>query len=213
MKVVVRIRWDRIWPDAEGRDRFPVRKTMEWQRKRWMLFLQSTYPSLLAQTHQAWEIWLLADPELKPLHAELSRSAQVTWKYEDRPVLPADCAVMRIDSDDAMGREALALMLERLGEKKFVQLDRGFALASDGTIYEWRNPSPPFLMMKGMGGESLPDFGNHGKAREDAVVIPEEPYLVLLHDTNICNKVGSSWVKGEIFEPQRQAILHRCGVL
>src|ERR1051326_5560838 len=123
MKVILRVRWDLPWIDpATNIDRFPERKTVEWQRERWRLFEKYTLPSLEAQTHRDWQAHLLADGALEDVHRDVLPSSlldrvSIVCNPRDRAIFLAaelnDRAAfyMRIDSDDMLAPDALRMMV------------------------------------------------------------------------------------------------------
>lgn len=228
MKVIVRIRWDLPWLDAEKRDRFPQRCTSEWQQERWRLFERYTLPSLMRQTHEDWEAWLLCDPSLASLHFLQRPASGVIKVYNTREAarrIDEAVFLMRIDSDDMLAPDALAEMVHLAryrnpSDRPFVQLDHGVAWHEPTeTLYRWVNPSPPFYGLIVTGEDvfekrDLPGLGHHGEARARARVFESDDpsFCVVLHGANISNSKDGSWVRGTIEGDRRAEIMRRFGL-
>lgn len=210
MRVIVRIRWDRMWPAEDGSDRFPERCTAAWQQRRWELFTRFTLPSLQRQTHDDWEAWLLADLANANWHAPMPHP-RVFYVYDEKNWardFGREAFVMRLDSDDMLAPGALAALLTaaRSSTAEFAQLDTGVAWDLNARrLWYWKNPSPPFYGRAADLSEGLPDFGHHGKIRSRCeVVTTEQPmFCVLLHGGNISNN-DRVWTAGILTERDRE---------
>ena len=204
MKVLIRMRWDIPWHDADGRDRFAYRASEDFQRSRWGIFTRYTLPSLRRQTHDDWECLLFADPALKA-HHQTPPDQRVRWAYggltRDVEERTEDVYFMRMDSDDMLAPESMAMLVRLAPQvpRLYTQLDHGCAYDPIADCaYWWDNPSPPFYgrLWSGRDG-SLPEFGHHVADREQAATLktPRFAFCVLLHGGNISNQPDRSWCK------------------
>lgn len=220
MKVILRIRWDTPWLDANKTDRFPKRKTAEWQALRWAIFTNYMLPSLQKQTHADWEAWLLCDPENAHLHRIDIAEPRVRFAYDLRATArtvfehyDAGVFLMRIDSDDMLAPDALQSLLactDQLSAHKFLQFGDGYAWhIGTKKLYHWANPSPPFygyVAHSQVLKHTLPDLGHHAKAREQSYIVSpgQQMYCVLLHDDNLNNAPNRAWCRGPIAGPDME---------
>lgn len=233
MRALVRIRWDTKWSGPNGEDRFPQRCTIEWQRERMRLFLRYTLPSLVKQTYHPVDVWLLSDPANRSLHEQLGLEPfespiNPVWQFRhiydskrDAQDMADEAPVflMRIDSDDILSLDAIALLVEHAHEgKPYVQLDTGVAWHEpSGTLYRWPNPSPPFygrIVTAEELMDGLPGLGHHGKIRPECKVLKtEEPtFCVLLHGGNISNSTERRWCTDKIEGEEKARIMGRFGL-
>jgi len=237
VKVVWHIRWNLLWsarPGSNKTERTPERRTKEWNDYRVELYERFCQSSLVAQTFDDFEVWLRCDPELKALtdpmeladerfsivympdlDAKIKQKA-AEWQEEGYDTI----LVCRIDSDDCLHETALAEMVkaaESIGDKTYVQLDQGLAYdLSTGVLRDWNNPSPPFIGRPVPVSEiienGMPPSYHHAKVRPQCKTIRGRwYYLVVCHETNVCNKIHASWVRRELTGDEKIKALDEFG--
>jgi len=222
--ILLRINWN---VPILARPNDTRRESPGWQRQRWDLFSRFVLPSLQRQTLTDWQAWLRCDPALRRLTDPMARrlrDPRVRLIYDT----PAACAVLaaqdplrlvvgRLDSDDLLHPGALARWNQET-EPGLIQFGHGYALhLPSGRLYEWNHPSAPFIAHVGDGrlvAEALPNFGgNHGKVHLKARRIDDARwYMVLLHGTNLCNRLRESWRRRQLTGRERVTVLREFGV-
>jgi hypothetical protein len=217
--IVLRINWNvHLTGPAADENR---RCDPAWHAQRRDLFLRYTLPSLQRQTEPDWQAWLRYDPALAnltdPLRVEL-REPRVRFICDTPAAIrelartgPRHLVFGRLDSDDLLHPGALARWSRE--PPGLVQFAYGYALdVRTGRLYEWDHPSSPFIARVGdasMLAGDLPDLGgDHGRVHEIARRIADRRwYMVLLHETNLCNRIDRPWCRREVRGQEKHDLL------
>ena len=235
-RTIVRITWNLLFNRPQT---WEQRDKPEWYQRRWGLWKRYTEPSLLRQTHDDFEAWLLCDPALRDLTRWMEDilpderfRVLYDWQEESRPVgaEKPDCIVLaRIDNPAATAADALKTYhdaIDDLRETKIedvlgdrthtVQLADGWVWdAERGVLYESANPSPAFLALIGswrMMAKGFPNMGNHSKAQFTALRVPGHRWLMVCHGNNVCNRAAGGWVGREVTGTERDAVMSEYGI-
>ena len=220
MRAIIRIRWDLPWYDADGNDRFPERKTKEWQAERLRLFETYTLPSLRAQTHEDWIACLQIDPDVtfdtfafsaedldRRVRAVMSRDDEATAGYgAERRAF-----VMRLDSDDMISPSTIEKLIANARKDRFVMLNDAIAWSErEQAFRSWINPAPPCYGKIVEGPIDFSIFGHHVENGRNAVRVDsheDQPAIlgVVLHKNNISNAADGPW-SSMVLAPGAQAL-------
>tara|TARA_Y100000310_G_scaffold315428_1_gene365952 strand:- start:4986 stop:5672 length:687 start_codon:yes stop_codon:yes gene_type:complete len=203
--MIVRVNWNQRFNREKT---WAQRHDMKWYVYRWGLWKQYTEPSLLRQTHQDFEAWLLCDPELREFTDWMpmpdSRFRLIYDRdTEARKVKPKpQMLYARIDNDDMYCDTALQELYEAPRDKPYIQFAEGWVLNhEDQRLYVWNNPSPAFLAKTGgpdMFATRLPGMINHGDVCKVAHRIMGKKFVVVVHGNNVCNRMAGRYIGPEI---------------
>lgn len=226
-RTILRITWNLCF--YKRLQTLAQRKKPEWYRFRWALWKEFTEPSLLRQTHDDFDVWLLCDPKLRKFTRWMEDAFPDTrfrvvydWNAASVAVAadkPDRIILARLDNDDALAADALATYhtaADELGDKNTIQLADGWVWDREkGILYESANPSPAFMAMVG-GWEIMknrfPAMGNHSKAQFTALRIPGKLWLMCCHGNNVCNRPYGAWVGREVTGTEKEAVLAEYGI-
>jgi len=203
MRTVISIRWN--LPIRQGSCR---RDDPRWHKSRLDLFGRYCAPSLLRQTVGDWEVRLYcaaALPEQNEALAKVLPDARfqvVPMAVGEHPII-TDALVIRLDSDDMLHPEAIAVFREAAASADpkiwWLQPKHGYAYAvREQTLYRWRHPVPAVFAAVVRPGrkQMLPHMGHHARLPAAASIRLERDdlYCISLHETNVCNCVKACYV-------------------
>ena len=204
-KTIIRITWNQLFG---GRPKtFDQRTDPAWYQYRWELWKQYTEPSLLRQTHEDFEAWLLCDPELREYTDWMtmpdSRFKLVYDRNAEAKKLKADRYLfVRIDNDDVYCDTALQEFNKTETDKEYIQFSEGWVLNHETRqLAEWRNPSPAFVCKiggSGMFAKRMPGMIQHGKVKDVAHIIRGKKFVVVAHGNNVCNQFRGRFIGPEV---------------
>ena len=224
IKVIVIIPWNLPilsgFMDGVERARNEISKP-DWFQRRLDIWKRYTMPSLVRQSFQYFQAFLLCDPTTVEQNAILQSTFNDSrfqiingslYQLIDQLYVedcPDDLIVCcRIDSDDMYHPNLLMEFFRRLGEVKdgkiYIQPMHGYALnILTQKVYRWVNPSPAFLCCPAQRRDLKSSIDviwcDHGQVAAKSVHITRQPmFCVTLNGLNVFNTADCSWVGEEI---------------
>lgn len=205
----------------------PERDDSDWYTERFRLWSRYTYPSLLAQTYEDFEAWIIAVADRKE-HAQRMRAFMPDPRF--RLVYdPAEAAgkirgfdryvVARIDTDDIYHRDVLRLYVINsadMGDKTHIQLADGYLFyEASGQLWDFKNSSPAFFC-KVIGPawceNGKPHLGHHGRIAPVSKRLHGKRFVVVCHGGNLKNRPRRGRLGKEYAGAERKTIFKEFGI-